>query len=233
MTELTDINGNVAKAYAYDAYGNMLESPGAVEQSYSYTGREFDSESGLMYYRSRYYDPRMGRFLSIDPIGLRGGLNLYRYVNNRPVTERDSTGLAPELEPYGVGRGEKKISSMIGGPAGTIICQGGNPEVWINDYFKDNQSVECGLTECLWRHEGVHLQDALGRNPLVCSGMKKRENGVQIEFGQKLRRESEIRAYLEEKLCLEETLATKRGNCPCKSILEGRLQRVRTVFLDQ
>ena len=44
VTELTDINGSVAKAYAYDAYGNILESPGTVEQPYTYTGREFDQK---------------------------------------------------------------------------------------------------------------------------------------------------------------------------------------------
>ena len=47
----------MAKAYAYDAYGNLLDSPGTVEQPYTYTGREFDSEAGLYYYRARYYDP--------------------------------------------------------------------------------------------------------------------------------------------------------------------------------
>jgi YD repeat-containing protein len=56
VTELTDTNGSVVKAYAYDAYGNLLESPGTVEQPYAYTGREFDAESGLYYYRVRYYD---------------------------------------------------------------------------------------------------------------------------------------------------------------------------------
>jgi len=47
VTELTDSAGAVAKAYAYDAYGNILEAPGTVNQPYSYTGREFDVESGL------------------------------------------------------------------------------------------------------------------------------------------------------------------------------------------
>lgn len=58
VTELTDSAGVVAKAYAYDAYGNLVDQTGTLEQPYTYTGREFDSESGLMYYRARYYDPQ-------------------------------------------------------------------------------------------------------------------------------------------------------------------------------
>jgi hypothetical protein len=92
--------------------------------------------------------------------------------------------------------------------------------------------VECGLTECLFRHEGVHLRDALTRNPLVCSGMKKNENGVEIEVGSKLRRESEIRAYLEEKMCLEEAFDKKKGDCECESLLQDRLRRVKGKLLD-
>jgi RHS repeat-associated protein len=95
VTDLTDSAGATAKSYAYDAYGNILESPGTLEQPYTYTGREFDAESGLYYYRARYYDPTSGRFLQKDPIGLvSGDPNLYRYVFNRPLTLRDPSGFA-------------------------------------------------------------------------------------------------------------------------------------------
>ena len=94
VTELTDINGAVAKAYAYDAYGNILESPGTVEQPYTYTGREFDIETGLYYYRARYYDAGMGRFLQKDPLGLRSGeFTLYSYVLGNPTNLLDPLGL--------------------------------------------------------------------------------------------------------------------------------------------
>ena len=96
VTELTDTNGSVAKAYAYDAYGNILESPGTIDQPYAYTGREFDSETGLYYYRARYYDAPTGRFLQKDPIGLGGGLNLYQYVRSSPLNFNDPLGLKSE-----------------------------------------------------------------------------------------------------------------------------------------
>ncbi|MBS0180720.1 MAG: RHS repeat-associated core domain-containing protein [Nitrospira sp.] len=93
MTELTDINGVVARAYAYDAYGNLLESPGAVEQPYTYTGREFDAETGLYYYRARYYDSTTGRFLRKDPLRFINGTNLYAYTMNSPTNFADALGL--------------------------------------------------------------------------------------------------------------------------------------------
>ena len=102
VTELTDSAGAVAKAYAYDAYGNIVDQTGTVDQPYTYTGRELDSEMGLYYYRARYYDAATGRFLQKDPIGTEGGLNLYRYVENNPANWIDSIGLAPKDKTYGL-----------------------------------------------------------------------------------------------------------------------------------
>jgi RHS repeat-associated protein len=81
----------IAYARAYDAFGN-LES-GIAEEGYAYTGREWEPESGLYYYRARYYDPKIGRFISEDPIGFGGGINFYSYVENNPVNYVDPDGL--------------------------------------------------------------------------------------------------------------------------------------------
>jgi RHS repeat-associated protein len=95
VTDLTDGSGTTAQSYAYDAYGNIVQQTGTVENPYTYTGREFDAETGLYYYRARYYDPRIGRFLQEDPIGFDGGdLNLFAYVGNNVPNERDPKGLA-------------------------------------------------------------------------------------------------------------------------------------------
>jgi len=64
-----------------------------IGNPYMFTGRRFDSETGLYYYRARYYDPYIGRFLQTDPIGYYGGLNLYTYVDNNPVNWIDPWGL--------------------------------------------------------------------------------------------------------------------------------------------
>ena len=97
VTDLTDSAGVTAKSYAYDAYGNIVDQTGTVDQPYTYTGREFDSENGLSYYRGRYYDPTTGRFLNQDPIRFSGGINLYRYVGNNPVNLTDPFGLSPSF----------------------------------------------------------------------------------------------------------------------------------------
>ena len=91
---LTDSTGAQVNAYEYDSFGGVLSETLGVENPYRYTGREFDGETGLYYYRARYYDPATGRFLSRDPEGLAGGTpNLYSYLGNNPVNGTDPTGL--------------------------------------------------------------------------------------------------------------------------------------------
>jgi len=60
---------------------------------YAYTGREWDLEIGLYYYRNRYLHPRLGRFVSEDPIGFEGGINFFAYVGNSPVVYVDPDGM--------------------------------------------------------------------------------------------------------------------------------------------
>ena len=94
VTELTDSVGVVVQTYVYDAYGQIVQQTGTLANPYAYTGREFDDESGLYFYRARYYDSRTGRFLSEDPIGFAGlDVNLYAYVLNNPIRLKDPRGL--------------------------------------------------------------------------------------------------------------------------------------------
>jgi len=62
--------------------------------AYAFTAKKYDPETGLYFYRARYYDPTQGRFLTKDPIGFAGGdVNLYAYVGNNPVNWVDPSGL--------------------------------------------------------------------------------------------------------------------------------------------
>jgi RHS repeat-associated protein len=92
ITSLTNAAGAVANTYTYDSYGNLTASSGSVQNPFSYTGREFDSETGLYYYRARYYDPSAGRFVGEDPIEFNGGFNFYKYTVNSPINFVDPSG---------------------------------------------------------------------------------------------------------------------------------------------
>ena len=70
---LSDSSGNTAETYAYDVFGTV-NTTGSIGNPYFFTGRRFDTETGLYYYRARYYDPAIGRFLQPDPIGYDDGL---------------------------------------------------------------------------------------------------------------------------------------------------------------
>jgi len=95
VRDIVDASGLLINTITYDSFGNvLLQTDAAAGDRYLFTGREFDAETGLYYYRARYYDPATGRFISQDPIGFDAGdANLYRYVGNAPTNATDPTGL--------------------------------------------------------------------------------------------------------------------------------------------
>lgn len=98
IVRLTDGAGTTVKTYRHDAWGNIESEAGPLNVdgvAYAFTGREWDKESELYYYRARYYDPKVGRFISKDPIGFAGGVNFYSYVENRPGILVDPLGMSP------------------------------------------------------------------------------------------------------------------------------------------
>lgn len=117
IVAITDGAGRVVQRYEYDSFG-MVSAETEFENSYTYTGREWDKETGLYYYRARYYDPMEGRFISKDPIGFLGGINLYTYVQNNSINWTDPTGLAPKLPTLppkkpGDGCGDAKTDCLV------------------------------------------------------------------------------------------------------------------------
>jgi RHS repeat-associated protein len=102
ITAITTSSGAIAERYAYSAYGEptILDSSGstlassAINNRYSYTGREWDATVGLYHFRARWMSPKSGRFLGRDPIGFEGSKwDLYSFVENRAVIGRDPSGL--------------------------------------------------------------------------------------------------------------------------------------------
>ncbi|EFM6529744.1 TPA: RHS repeat-associated core domain-containing protein, partial [Escherichia coli] len=91
---LISTEGTTAWYAEYDEWGNQLneENPHQLQQLIRLPGQQYDEESGLYYNRHRYYDPLRGRYITQDPIGLKGGWNFYQYPLN-PVINVDPQGL--------------------------------------------------------------------------------------------------------------------------------------------
>ncbi len=95
VRQIVGPDGTVLNAITCDSFGNIASETNPVAgDRFQYTGREYDAELGLYYYRARYYDPSTGRFLSEDPLSFAAGdSNLYRYVFNTPTLYTDPSGL--------------------------------------------------------------------------------------------------------------------------------------------
>jgi len=106
VVALSDADGDTVQVYEYDVYGQVAASDPNHPNRFLFTGREFDTETGLYYYRARYYNPTIGRFLQTDPIGYGDGLNWYAYCGNMPTELTDPYGLKPEFRGYTVERAE-------------------------------------------------------------------------------------------------------------------------------
>ncbi|SAK53198.1 RHS protein [Caballeronia temeraria] len=98
--ELTDASGEIVWRTQYQVWGNTVIETAAEhyqpQQNLRFQGQYLDRETGLHYNLFRYYDPGTGRFISPDPIGLAGGINLYAYAPN-PVQWVDQLGLSCDL----------------------------------------------------------------------------------------------------------------------------------------
>jgi RHS repeat-associated protein len=95
---LTNDSGGIAWKAVYTPFGEAVVSIQTVENPFRFPGQYYDAEAGLHYNYFRYYNPPIGRYLTPDPIGLEGGINLFSYVANDPVNKTDIYGL---LNPKG------------------------------------------------------------------------------------------------------------------------------------
>ena len=100
VTAVTTSTGAIAERYAYTAYGQptildasaSVLSSSAINNRYTYTGREWDATLGLHHFRARWMSPSAGRFLTRDPIGYSAGANQYRFIRNRALRYVDPRG---------------------------------------------------------------------------------------------------------------------------------------------
>ncbi|MBI4712082.1 MAG: hypothetical protein HY762_02065 [Planctomycetes bacterium] len=119
VRNLLDSAGAVQNTYDYTGFGEALNWVENVVNRYTYTGREHDSESGLDDYRERKYSSSIGRFNRRDPIGYKGGINLYGYVVNNPINLTDPFGekvkynITFHAKPVNVTKTAKEITKIV------------------------------------------------------------------------------------------------------------------------
>jgi len=155
VVALSDNAGAIVERYEYSAYGKtQILSPNyeprttsSYENPYMFTGRRFDPETQLYYYRARMYHPDLGRFIQPDPIGYLGGFNLYAYVENNPLKY---------IDPFGLDKKERDEENYR--------FDWGWPIIPGDAFWDRTHQGECPSTGGFWRHcmSTCRLRRAMG-----------------------------------------------------------------------
>jgi RHS repeat-associated protein len=197
ITAVTTSTGAIAERYAYSAYGeptildasaSVLNSS-AINNRYTYTGREWDATLSLHHFRARWMSPIAGRFLGRDPIGYEDGLNLSSCIIS--LSRMDPTGTLifdqnPKPDSDDIKGSERKFLDEC--ECGLIKGKVPNPkeaEAWVScdgkggfkirrqkdDEIKDFECMKnCGVEGCVAKHERHHIKQFKLRCPYACKG---------------------------------------------------------------
>jgi len=121
VAQRTGSGGGVVSSDLYDAFGNVTRTGGPDVFGFGgQAGYYTDTETGLILCTNRHYDPQQGRFLTRDPLGYGGGINLYGYTANNPVNGMDASGLYEDDNHRG-GFGHPEPGIPVIGPVGASI----------------------------------------------------------------------------------------------------------------
>ena len=212
---LNNAQSKVAE-YRYDPFGNTISSSGSLSAAnvYRFSSKEIHVNSGMYYYTHRFYDPNLQRWLNRDPIGRRGGKNLYAFVNNSPTGVFDPLGLIgirkmgcddPCGDAKKMGLDKEPDGSKV--PGGTVCCGGKKYGcVWDKSTGGSgpitNPKAQDVIGKCIQEHEDTHVAQ-----PNNCP------NGCVIsnvtDPDAKTHDKNECEAYQQSLRCLQDS----RGDC--------------------
>ena len=192
---LSDAGGGAAAGYSYDVFGASRGQSGMTGNALTYTGQQFDAETGLLYLRARYYDPVVGRFLSSDPVTTKFSgtqvANRFSYVQNNPTMFVDPRGLEAEYADgliFFTPEAPMDIGDEIGLDERTIRSCTGLPEKDLPMCYLDNLGVRgsgsynpladipedilVGIrSDVFWQEIGVTIPKKLGVAYSLISGL--------------------------------------------------------------
>lgn len=166
IVQLTDSTAAVISTRHYDPYGLPLGS--TTINGFAFTGREWDSETGLYYYRARYYDASLGRFISADPAGFVDGPNVYSYVLNAPALNVDPSGRQSRGALTAFGETGGLYPQQLPRPPGAKDWSIYDHRTWDPKSYQQLQEARQDVAKVRERNSVVHERNGSGsRNPIV------------------------------------------------------------------
>ena len=180
-----DAKAHVISYEEYHPYGTIAyqaknKDIKATAKRYKYTGMERDEESGFSYHSARYYLPWLGRWLSADPIGIKGGGNIYEYSQSSPLLFHDKSGLNPSKS-YSeiINNGVDFMTNSHGYYQGTseiVLAEAQGYEVWNNQGKAFNHASQLENSITASKRKIKEINNFLSRNKLHGKKLNKLKN---------------------------------------------------------
>jgi RHS repeat-associated protein len=168
VKDVTNNAGTVIDHITYDSFGRIVGQTSSIELRFAYTGREWDGETGQYYYRARYYDATVGRFISEDPLGFDAGdNNLSRYVGSNPVNHIDPNGM------YGIIVAQNRDITYVNSTSGSYFTVHNNIQQVINASVADsNLTITRDVTNAAIVYSRTKVGTSTGSNRTRVLGIR-------------------------------------------------------------